>query len=181
MERPARWHTLASEYLCKDSYLRVRKDTRTAPGFGNHDFYILEYPDWVNVVALTEEEQIVLVRQFRHGLGTVTLETPGGIVDPGEEPCQTAVRELAEETGYAPAQLSLLAKVSVNPAIQNNYCHLYFARGCRRVRDQALDGTESIAVELVHWKELPQLLARGTIDHSLNCLALQLAFAQSSA
>lgn len=181
MDKPARWRTVASKYLCRNPFLSLRIDTREAPGFTGHDFYVLEYPDWVNVVAVTEQEQIVLVRQFRHGLATVTTEVPGGIVDPGETPGQAAARELAEETGYAPATLKLLASVSVNPAVQDNYCHLFLARGCRCVQPQALEGTESISVALVSPSELRRLLAEGVIHHSLNYLAIELALSELTA
>lgn len=175
MNMPARWKTIATTYLCKHPYLSVRKDTRTAPGFENHDIFILEFPDWVNIVAITEDNQVVLVRQFRHGLEEINLEIPGGVVDPGEEPRLTAARELAEETGYAAGKIQLLTAVSVNPAIQNNWCHLFLATGCRRVGEQALEGTESIDVQLVPLADVAQLMETGAIHHSLNCLALNLA------
>lgn len=175
MAKIARWKTIASAYIHRNPFIKLRRDTRQAPEFGQHDFYILEFPHWVNVVAITEDEELVLVRQFRHGLGQENLEVPGGIVDPGEEPATAAVRELREETGFAPAKLELLAAVSVNPAIQDNWCHLFLATGCQRVGEQRLDGTESIAVELIPVGEVGKMLSTGQIHHSLNYLALTLA------
>lgn len=180
-EEIARWQTVASEYICKNPYMRLRVDNRFAPGFGNHDFYILEFPDWVNVVAVTEDDQAVLVRQYRHGISAVSLEIPGGVVDPGEEPLTAAARELAEETGYLPKRMELLTAVRVNPAIQSNYCHLFLATGCRLLQEQALDGTEAIAVELAPLSALSGLMETGEINHSLNCLALTLALKKLSA
>ena len=181
MGKIARWLTIASSYIHKHPFMSLRRDTRRAPEFGEHDFYILEFPDWANVVAVTEDGMVVLVRQFRHGLNDINLEIPGGIVDPGEDPFVTAGRELAEETGYIPEKLELLSAVSVNPAIQGNWCHLFLATGCRRGGDQELDGTESIAVELVPLERLPELLCSGEIHHSLNCLAINLALKRISA
>lgn len=176
-----KWKTVASTYICKDPYLSVRRDTRSAQGFDEHDFYILEFPDWANVVAITENNQVVLVRQFRHGLEDINLEIPGGVVDPGENPLDTAARELAEETGFIPEKLELLSSVSVNPAIQGNWCHLFLATGCRREREQNLDGTESISVETVPLDTLAELVDTGIIHHSLNCLAINLALKKLSA
>lgn len=172
------WQTIESKHILKTSFIGVREDLRTAPGFGQHSFYILEFPDWVNVVPVTKDQQLVLVRQFRHGLAAFNLEIPGGIVDPGESPQKTVVRELVEETGYVPETVELLSKVSVNPAIQDNWCHLFLATGCQLTQEQQLDGTEDIAVELVPLAQLPQLLAQGEIHHSLNCLALSLAWSK---
>lgn len=171
----ATWVTEASRYIVKNSFLSLRQERRRSLAMGSHSFYILEFPDWVNVVPVTEGGEVVLVRQYRHGLAELNLEIPGGMVDAGEDPRMTASRELAEETGYVPAELELLSRVSVNPAIQNNWCHLYLATGCRREQAQALDGTESIAVEVVSVKRLVEMVGAGIIHHSLNCLAIKLA------
>jgi 8-oxo-dGTP pyrophosphatase MutT (NUDIX family) len=176
-----KWQTVASSYIHKHPYMSVRRDTRQAPEFGIHDFYLLEFPDWANVVAVTENNMVVLVRQFRHGLNAINLEIPGGVVDSGEDPHLTASRELAEETGFVPETVELLSSVSVNPAIQGNWCHLFLAKGCRRVGGQSLDGTESIAVELVPLNAVADLLNSGKIHHSLNYLAITLALNKLSA
>jgi len=174
-EKVVSWDTLARSYICKHPYLSLRRDTRVAPGFGQHDFFVLEFPDWVNIVAVTEEDCVVLVRQFRHGLNAVNLEIPGGVVDPGEDPHGTAIRELAEETGYVAKKMEHLSSVTANPAIQDNWCHIFLATGCCLEGEQELDGTESIEVQLVSWHELSALLEKGEIHHSLNCLAINLA------
>jgi len=181
MSKEITWETVASTYIHKHPYMSVRKLTRRAPEFGQHDFYILEFPDWANVVAVTEDGQVVLVRQYRHGIDAINLEIPGGVVDAGEEAIAAAARELREETGYIPRDIKLLSSVSANPAIQGNWCHLFLATGCRRVQEQDLDGTESITVELVNLAELREMLKVGNIHHSLNCLAIALALEELSA
>jgi len=176
-----KWQTVSSTYISRHSFMSVRRDNRTAPGLDNHDFFVLEFPDWANVVAVTEDGMVVLVRQFRHGLEIFNLEIPGGVVDPGENPLDTAARELAEETGYVPEKIQLLSTVSVNPAIQDNWCHLFLATGCRLMQEQALDGTESIEVKLVPLDSLAAMMKNGEIHHSLNCLAINLAMTIFSA
>lgn len=180
-EKIATWQTVASSYIHKHPFMSVRRDTRRSYEFGEHNFFILEFPDWVNVVAISEDNEVILVRQYRHGLEAINLEIPGGIVDPGEETIETAARELREETGYVPQEIQLLSSVSVNPAIQGNWCHMYLATGCRHVSRQSLDGTESIGVERVPLERLPHLLQAGEIHHSLNCLAITLALNKLSA
>lgn len=180
MKKPTKWKTTCSSYIHQHPYMSVRKLTRTAPGFAEHDFFVLDFPDWANVVAVTDDGMAVLVRQYRHGIDDFNLEIPGGVVDAGEDAATAAVRELVEETGYVAKKIELLAKVSVNPAIQDNWCHLFLATGCRLEQQQELDGTESIAVELVPFAQLQQLLDKGKIHHSLNYLAITLALSKSA-
>jgi len=162
--------------------MSVRRDIRTSPAFpGRREFFVLEFPDWVNIVAVTEDNMVVLVRQYRQGVEDFNLEIPGGVVDPGETPLAAAARELAEETGYVPQSLELLSSVCVNPAIQSNRCHLFLAGGCRQLLEQNLDGTEAIEVQLYPLDSLEALMTRGEIHHSLNCLAIVLALKKLAA
>lgn len=130
-------------------------------------FSIVEAPDWINVIALTDKKEIVLVEQYRYGIEEPTLELPGGMVDPGENPKETSIRELKEETGYAGSEVFNLGKVSSNPAILTNYTHIYLIKGCKRVSDQKLDGNERINVHVMPLQEFLDLVADGEVHHSL--------------
>ncbi|MCB9765280.1 MAG: NUDIX hydrolase [Alphaproteobacteria bacterium] len=131
-------------------------------------------PDWVNVVALTEDDRLVLVRQHRFGIDQETLEIPGGCVDPGETPAEAAVRELREETGYGGGALAPMGVVWSNPAIQDNRTWLFAMRGARRLGAPELGpGEQDLRVELRPRAALPGMLERGAIDHALAVVALQ--------
>jgi len=162
------WETQSSAVVADYGIFRVRKDHCRSPRTQRtHDFWVLETTDWVNVVALTPDEQVVLVRQYRFGSQRATLEIAGGTVDPGEDPVDAAARELREETGYVPESVILLGAVEPNPAIQNNRCFTALALGCRPVFAQELDEREDIVVETRPLAQMPALFARGEITHAL--------------
>jgi 8-oxo-dGTP pyrophosphatase MutT (NUDIX family) len=129
--------------------------------------------DWVNVLPLTGDGQAVLIRQPRFGTGTETLEIPGGIIDPGEDPLVAAQRELAEETGYGGGAWRSLGWVHPNPAIQTNRCFLFVADGVAPIGPQRLDPLEDIAIDLHPIDRLGTLVTEGAIDHALVVLAIQ--------
>ena len=136
---------------------------------------IIDCPDWVNVIALTGEGQVVVIRQFRPGIWRPTLEIPGGMVDPGEDPQAAALRELEEETGYRPARVRALGWVHPNPALQGNRCHSFLAEGCVKVHAGALDDGEQIEVDHLARHEVAARILSGEISHALVIAAFHLA------
>ena len=163
-----KWNVLNSEQLVSNNIFSVKKDRSVSPITGDeHDFFILEAPDWINVVALTENDEIVLIEQYRHGTQSVTIEIPGGMVDPGEEPLQTAKRELLEETGYAGENWLQIGEVFPNPAFQNNRCFSFLATNCKKVGDTNFDTTEDIFTYTRPHTEISKLVSQGKITHSL--------------
>lgn len=162
------WKLLETSPVLSTRIFSVHRDTvlsprRTAPGPVTR----IAAPDWVNLVALTPDERIVLVRQWRHGIRDFTLEIPGGMVDPGEEPAQAAARELREETGYAGTDPSFLGIVHPNPAFLDNSCHTFLIEDCRRVGEQQQDPGEDIQVEFLPLADIPRQVAAGRITNSL--------------
>jgi 8-oxo-dGTP pyrophosphatase MutT (NUDIX family) len=141
------------------------------PRVGTKTFSLIESRDWVNVVALTDDARVVLVRQFRVGTGEVCLEIPGGMVDDGEDARAAAERELAEETGYTARAWRHLGTVCPNPALQGNRLHTFLATGAVRTGDQRLDSGEVLAVELRPLSEVQSAMRSGRIDHALVLVA----------
>ena len=163
-----KWNVVNSEQLESNKIFSVRKDTSVSPITGNeHDFFVVEAPDWINVVAITEHDEVILIEQYRHGIQSVTVEIPGGMVDPGEEPLQTAKRELLEETGYAGNNWVSIGEVFPNPAMQNNKCYTFLATNCKKVGEPNFDTTEDILTYTKPSSEIPKLVAEGKITHSL--------------
>jgi len=168
MDSPPAWTHLGDERLLSTRVFAVDRCAARSPRTGEaHDFYRIDAPDWVNVVPLTDDGQVVLVRQYRHGTRGPTLEIPGGMVDPGESPGQAAARELREETGCAAEAVEPLGFVHPNPALQPNRCHTFLARGARRVGAVANEGQEETQVVLVPRGDLPRLVREGVITHAL--------------
>ena len=149
---------------------------RDAAGESRRDVFTIAFPDWCNVIALTPENEVVLVWQYRFGTDALSLEIPGGVVDPGETPLHAGRRELLEETGYAPAEdasLELLLTLEPNPAMQGNRCYTYVARGVRVVAATSFDENEELEVALVPAEHIAQILDEGLVTHALVQSALE--------
>ena len=165
-----KWKVLESEYLFKDApWLTVRKDKCELPnGKIMPAFYVSEYPDWASAFALTKENKVVMVKQYRHAIEQVCIETPGGVVEAGEEPTTGIKRELLEETGYAFDSVEYLGKICANPSTGNNYMHMYLLKEGEKVAEQTLDDTEEVEVVLYTIEELKQLLRENKILQSMH-------------
>lgn len=170
---PANWTKRGSRRGVDLHLFQARHDLLENPRTGQElERLVLECPDWVNVVALTPERELVVVTQYRFGVEAVTLEIPGGMVDPGEEHGVAARRELEEETGYTAERWRYLGSVEPNPAVQNNRLHTWLAEGARPTAGQALDPGEDIAVGTLPLDEIGRAARDGRIAHSLVLCAL---------
>lgn len=164
-----KWKVLSSEYINKVPWLTTRKDVCQLPnGKIMKAYYVQEFPTWVTAFTLTKDNKVVLVKQYRHGLGEVCIETPGGVVD-NNEPLETAiVREVKEETGYEFESIEYLGKISPNPATNNNLMHMFLMKGGEKRGEQSLDETEDVEVLLYSIDEVKSLLRENKIMQSLH-------------
>ena len=173
-----KWETLASEYLCRRPWMTVRKDTVKLPtGVVNDAYYLLEYPTWVNVIAITKDGKFVMVEQYRHGLQDIFTELVAGVAETGEDPLTAAKRELMEETGYGKGKWRLNMVVSANPGSQNNLSYSFIAEDVEPVGEQHLDATEDVNVKLLTEKEVYDMLAEDNMKQALMAAPLWKYFA----
>ena len=175
-----RWVTISSEYLFRRPWLTVRHDkVRLPDGRINPEFYVLEYPDWVNIIAITADGEFVMERQYRHGLDKTCYELAAGVVEDGETPLEAARRELEEETGYGGGEWKELMLISGNPSTTSNLTHCFLAVGVEKVSAQHLDSTEDLSVCLLALDQVRQLLVSDKIRQSLMAAPLWKYFAEN--
>ncbi len=168
------WRTLSTRTVAKTPIFQLDAHRRVSEHSGREgEFVTLSCGDWVNVVAVTPQGEVVMIEQFRHGTARPTLEIPGGMVDAGDaDPSVAAARELREETGYVAERLVHLGTVEPNPAIMGNLCHTFLAEGAEHTAEIELDAHEEIDVFTVPASELPALVRAGRIRHAMVISAL---------
>jgi ADP-ribose pyrophosphatase len=152
----------------------LRADEKISPRTNqSHEFFIIDCVNWVNVVAVTPDQELVMIEQFRHGSNTVELEIPGGTMDPEDEsPVATGVRELREETGFEGKNPRLIGEIYPNPAIMSNTCYTLLVEDCRLKHPVEMDSGEDLVTRLVPLAEIPELVLGGKIRHSLVVVGL---------
>jgi 8-oxo-dGTP pyrophosphatase MutT (NUDIX family) len=168
-----KWQKLASKYLVKEKWATLRVDTcKLQNGTVKDDYYVLEYPNWVNAIALTKENKIIMVRQYRFAGDVISLEIPGGVIDAGEDPETAIKRELLEETGFSFESCELVATLYPNPATSTNKTFTYLLKGGVKTHEQHLDEHEILNVEEYTIEEVKQLLKENKIDQALHVAGL---------
>jgi ADP-ribose pyrophosphatase len=162
------WKRIRSKSSYFFRVFSIRTDTTISPRTGRkHDFYIIESNDWVNIIPLTANHEVVMIKQYRHGSREVTLEIPGGLVEAGDTPKKAAARELLEETGYRAKKWMKIGVVNPNPALFNNRCYTFLAQDIRKVSGPSPDQTEDIEVVRIPLTKTPGLILKGKIDHAM--------------
>ena len=162
------WKRLSSEYLIKRPWLTARRDKVQLPdGRIMDEYYVLEYPTWINVVAITRSGEMLLVRQYRHALGQTNFEIVAGVVEKDEEPLAAARRELLEETGFGGGQWRELMQLSANSSTMTNITHCFLAEGVEKLSDPHLDATEDIEVYLFPKEKVKEMLQQGEFMQAL--------------
>ena len=172
-----KWKVLDSKYIIQRPWATLRIDRLEMPsGHIKEEYYVLEYPTWVNMIGITEDNQILFVRQYRHGAQTIMVELPAGVVEEGEDPEVAARRELLEETGYAFDDCEYVCELFANPATSGNLTYTYLLKGGKKVQEQELDDSEDIEVVLMDIEEAKQFLFDNKIGQALHSSALFYTF-----
>lgn len=168
MNKPDSWKRVSSQEIADCRIFRVRQDICIRESDSEkHAFFVIESPDWVNIIALSVTNEVVLIEQFRQGTEEMNLELPGGMVDDGEEPLEAAKRELLEETGYSSKNWMFLGESRPNPATQNNTIYHYLALDSAKTAETAFDQHESIVAKTIALNDVKSLIGGGQITHSL--------------
>lgn len=165
-----KWKTLSSEYLYRENWFTVRKEKCEKPDGKIVDpYYVFEFPEWATALPLTHDGKVVMVRQYRHALGEICIELPGGCIDDTDDSPEAGIRrELLEETGFDFEQVHNLGVISANPSTNNNLMHMFIATGGRKIAEQVLDHNEEIEVFEVTIEELEQLVEERKILQSMH-------------
>ncbi len=168
------WAKISSRPAADFGIFSIRTDRKLSPRTQQeHDFFVIDCVNWVNVIAVTPDQQLVMIEQYRHGSNTVELEIPGGMIDAHDpSPEAAGLRELREETGYEGRNPHRLGEVFPNPAIMSNTCYTVMVEQCQCLHPVEFDHGEDLVTRLVPLAELPQLVADGTIRHSLVVVAV---------
>lgn len=172
-----KWKVLDSKYIVQRPWATLRVDKLELPnGNVKDEYYVLEYPTWVNMVAITEDNMVLFVRQYRHGAGQILVELPAGVVEEGEDLEDAARRELLEETGYAFDKIEYICELYANPATSGNLTYTYLLQGGKKVQDQQLDHSEDIEVVKMSIDEAKKFLFENKIGQALHSAALFYTF-----
>ncbi len=170
-----KWKTVSERKAGDFRIFSMREVTAESPRTGkHHSFFLLDGSDWINVIAVTTNQMLVVVKQYRFGTSEFELEIPGGIMEKGESPTEAGVRELKEETGYTGINPEYLGYVDPNPAFQTNKCHTILIQNCEKVDNQNLDPGEDIKVEIISEEDFQKHIDTGTVRHSLVLSAFRL-------
>lgn len=180
MSDKLKWETLSSEYIYKETWFTARKDTcKRQDGKIVNNYYVFEFPEWVTAFALTEEGKIIFTKQYRHALGEVCWELPGGCVDATDKDYEAAIRrELLEETGYEFDEVTNLGRISANPSTDSNLMHMFIATGGKKTREQQLDANEEIEIIELSFDELYKLINENKIMQSMHLSTIYYALSK---